>query len=130
MLDYETSTSHQVAVKVSDDGSPPLSITTSLTIAVSDDNDPPSAPALDNREVLESSPVGTLIGSLESHDQDAGQTVTFSLAEDVESNESFTIQGDKLKLKKLVDFEDTKTLTVKVIATDSGDSPLTVSMIV
>ncbi|XP_041351068.1 protocadherin Fat 4-like [Gigantopelta aegis] len=125
LLDYETSKSHNIAVKVSDNGSPPLSITAVLTVIVQDDNDPPSAPVIDSTEISESASVGTLVGSLESEDQDPGQTVTFSLAEDVESNEWFTITGNKLKLKKMVDFEDTKTLIAKVIATDSGESPLT-----
>jgi hypothetical protein len=76
-LDYETATSHQLTVKVSDGVN---EVSKNFTINVTDiaDNRAPTAPTLSARTVAENSANGTLVGTLAATDAD-GDALTYTL---------------------------------------------------
>ena len=77
-LDFETDPSFSLTVQVTDDGSPALSGTATVTIHLADASEPPVVnPA--TFAVAENSPNGTAVGTVTFTDADAGQTHTFSI---------------------------------------------------
>ena len=80
-LDFESLSSYQLTVKVTDSGSPPLSDTAMVTVLVNDINEAPTFPKNQVVTVKENSPVGThLSDGVKAGDPDAGDTISFSIA--------------------------------------------------
>ena len=118
-LDYETATSHDITVRVTDGGG--LAYHESFTIAVQDldeggGNSAPTAIALDNQSVDENA-AGALIGALSVDDPDAGDSHSFTV-----SDTRFEVVGDLLKLKagESLDHEAESEVTLNITATDGG----------
>ena len=78
MLDYETQSLYVLTVQVTDDGTPSLSATATVTIAVNDVND---APVVNNQafSVDENSAGGTVVGTVVASDGDPGQTLVYAI---------------------------------------------------
>lgn len=120
-LDHESAASYQFFVDAFDDGLPPLTTTSSLTLNVTDVNefDPQitSGPiSLSERQVA-----GTSFSKITAIDGDSSQTIRFSLPS---SDTRFTINpttGDlSLNSPGLFDFERSAVDSIVVIAQDSG----------
>lgn len=77
-LDYEARTSITFTLKVTDSGNPGLSDTANITFLISNQNDPPVI-APQTFTIGRSNPNGSLIGKVIASDQDAGQTLTYSI---------------------------------------------------
>ncbi|MEZ0171079.1 M10 family metallopeptidase C-terminal domain-containing protein [Microvirga sp. TS319] len=79
----------------------------------------PTAIALSATTIAELSRNGSVIGELTAQDTNFGETFTYSLTNDAGGR--FAIVGDKLVVKHGVklDFEDTRSHTVKIKATDA-----------
>ena len=81
-------------------------------------NDAPTGVSLSKNTVKESSPAGTVVGTLNVEDPDAGDKFKFGIARD--SREDFSVQGLNLVTKRTFDFETEQNFSVSVQVTDSG----------
>ncbi|KAL2094501.1 hypothetical protein ACEWY4_009220 [Coilia grayii] len=133
-LDRERTSLYNITIKATDEGVPPLSSTTMLTIHISDMND--NAPQFAERwiriYVKENSPVGSAIATVTAHDSDLGENakVTYSFAET--KNEG-RLASKFLNLNALTgeihsaqtfNYEEMKTFQFQLEARDSGEPPM------
>ncbi|XP_071254568.1 protocadherin alpha-8-like isoform X18 [Salvelinus alpinus] len=133
-LDRESASQYNVTITATDDGTPPLSSTSVVTVHVSDvnDNAPRFTEPVINVYVKENSPIGELITTVSAVDADVSENgqVTYSF---LESNSNSlplstmvninTVTGDIVSLQSF-NYEEIKTFQFKVQATDSGVPPL------
>ena len=77
-LDFETRTSYELQVQVTDNGSPVLSASATALINVLDVNE---TPVINNQdfEIDSNSPTGSVIGTVNATDPDAGQALSFAI---------------------------------------------------
>uniref|UniRef100_A0A8C6SX19 Cadherin domain-containing protein n=1 Tax=Neogobius melanostomus TaxID=47308 RepID=A0A8C6SX19_9GOBI len=133
-LDRESAAQYNVSITAVDEGSPPLSSTSLITVHVSDvnDNSPVFTESLINVYVKENSAVGAVMNTVTAADADVDQNghVTYSLlkspGESVHLSTMVNINqdtGDIVTLQSF-NFEELKTFQFKVQATDSGVPPL------
>ncbi|XP_055782676.1 protocadherin alpha-3-like isoform X26 [Salvelinus fontinalis] len=130
-LDRESTAQYNVTVTVTDGGTPPLSSTHVITVRVSDvnDNAPRFSESIINVYVKENSPVGDVIYKMSSFDPDSDENakMTYSLLDtSVSTSSSVNINsetGDIVSLQSF-NYEEIKTFSFKVQATDSGVPPL------
>jgi large repetitive protein len=87
-------------------------------------NSAPTAIDLDPTAVAENSPVGTMVGTLSTTDDDAGDTFTYALVAGAgaDDNALFTIDGAALKTLVELDAEESATRTIRVRSTDAAGS--------
>ena len=90
-LDYESATSHQVNVTVTDAGG--LSHTETLNIGVTNQNEAPTDITVTGGTVQENAPAGTVVATLGATDADAGSSFTYTLADDPSGK--FEVVGDE-----------------------------------
>ena len=118
-LDYESSTSHQITVKSTDDGNPPLSVQVSLVINLQDVNEKPTNITLSNRSVQENKPTGMLIGQLTVSDPERQQSHVCSLTDS--ANGKVALSKNQLTVGSAgVNYEDASSLSVRVLCRDPG----------
>ncbi|KAG7518347.1 protocadherin alpha-8-like [Solea senegalensis] len=133
-LDRETASQYNISITATDEGSPPLSSTSVITVHVSDvnDNKPVFKENMINIYLKENSPVGAVIKTVSAFDADAEQNgqVRFSFLHD--NSDSLPLStmmninsetGDIISLQSF-NYEESKTFQFKVQATDSGVPPL------
>ncbi|XP_068570847.1 protocadherin alpha-8-like isoform X5 [Cebidichthys violaceus] len=130
-LDRERASQYNVTIKATDEGVPPLSSTSVITVHVSDvnDNAPRFKEPVINIFVKENSPVGAVIYTMTVDDPDLDENakVTFSVINknniigSVINVNSET--GDIVSLQSF-NYEELNTFQFKVQATDSGVPPL------
>uniref|UniRef100_A0A4W5QLP8 Cadherin domain-containing protein n=1 Tax=Hucho hucho TaxID=62062 RepID=A0A4W5QLP8_9TELE len=130
-LDRESATQYNVTITATDEGTPPLSSTSFVTVDVSDvnDNAPRFSEPVMNVYVKENSPVGDVIYTMSAFDPDSvdNAKMTYSLLDkSVSISSSVNINSDTGDIVSLQSFnyEDIKTFQFKVQATDSGVPPL------
>nr|XP_019933842.1 PREDICTED: protocadherin alpha-5-like [Paralichthys olivaceus] len=133
-LDRERASLYNVTIVASDEGVPPLSSTSVITVHVSDvnDNAPRFKEPVINIFVKENSPVGVIYTmTADDPDVDENAKVTFSVMNN-KNNKNNVIgsvinvnseTGDIISLQSF-NFEELKTFQFKVQATDSGVPPL------
>ncbi|MCR6502185.1 cadherin domain-containing protein [Shinella sp. CPCC 101442] len=114
-VDYETAKSHAITIVAIDAGG--KSTSKNVSIGVTNVNEAPTSLALSKTTVLESSKVGTTIGTLSAIDPEGG-AITYSLS----SNPGglFKIVGNVLQLAKAVDYETAKSHAITIVAIDAG----------
>ncbi|XP_037398796.1 protocadherin alpha-8-like isoform X6 [Pygocentrus nattereri] len=132
-LDRESASKYDITIIATDEGTPPLSSSTVITVHVSDVNDNPPRfpePAI-NVYVKENSQIGAVIHTVSAFDPDVGENarVTYSLLESSKSSpvsSLVNINSDSGDIHSLQSFnyEEMKTFQFKVQATDSGVPPL------
>ncbi|XP_070693235.1 protocadherin alpha-3-like isoform X2 [Pempheris klunzingeri] len=132
-LDRERVSQYNVTITATDEGVPPLSSTSVITVHVSDvnDNAPRFEESVINIFVKENSPVGAVIYALTADDPDVDENakVTFSVINDHKNNAIGSVMnvnsetGDIVSLQSF-NYEELKTFQFKVQATDSGVPPL------
>ena len=105
------------------------------SFTITNHNDPPTDVTISNADVYEQSPVGTIAGVLTASDPDVaydGDVVTLSLEDNVLDDAEFTIDGQNLRTKVVLNYSDGATRQVRVRATDSHglyiDRDLTVTL--
>ncbi|XP_070993898.1 protocadherin alpha-8-like isoform X5 [Oncorhynchus clarkii lewisi] len=130
-LDRESASQYNVTITATDEGTPPLSSTSVITVHVSDvnDNAPRFSEPVINVYVKENSPVGDVICTMSVFDPDSDENakMTYSLLETrVPISSSVNINSDTGDIISLQSFncEEIKTFQFKVQATDSGVPPL------
>ncbi|XP_064810541.1 protocadherin alpha-8-like isoform X11 [Oncorhynchus masou masou] len=138
-LDRETASQYNVTITAKDEGTPPLSSTSVITVEVSDENDnaPHFSENVINVYVKENSPIGDVIKTVSAVDADVSENsqVTYSL--EINSNSLplstmvniNTDTGDIVSLQSF-NYEEIQTFSFKVQASDSGVPPLSSSVTV
>lgn len=81
-------------------------------------NYPPTDIELSSSTVAENQPAGTVVGTLSTTDPNEGDTHTYSIIQDYEDFNCFSIDGNQLKTAKEFDFETKSTYTVKIETND------------
>ncbi|XP_036380424.1 protocadherin alpha-8-like isoform X3 [Megalops cyprinoides] len=133
-LDRESVSQYNVTIIATDEGTPPLSSTSVITVHVSDVND--NAPRFPEPEInlylKENSPIGGVICRLSALDNDINENahVTYSLLESNTNGLPLTamininsVSGEIYGLQSY-NYEEIKTFQFQVQATDSGVPPL------
>jgi hypothetical protein len=116
---YEQKSSYSVVVRVVDKGG--ASFEKALIVSVVDENDPPTDITLSTLTVEENNDYGIEIGILSATDSDVGDIHTYQLASGGSSdNDFFEIQGNRLILNSVANYEERPTLSVRVQARDRG----------
>ncbi|XP_038867648.1 protocadherin alpha-8-like [Salvelinus namaycush] len=130
-LDRESASQYNVTITATDEGTPPLSSTSVITVHVSDvnDNAPRFSEPVMNVYVKENSPVGDVIYTMSAFDPDSDENakMTYSLLNtSVPISSSVNINSDTGDIISLQSFnyEEIQTFQFKVQATDSGVPPL------
>lgn len=131
-LDREVQSGYQLQLTASDNGVPPKSGSTLLKISIADSND--NSPAFDEPahivNLLENSPLGTLIIDLNATDPDEGTNgkIVYSFSSHVSPKilETFKINPENghITLIKKVDFETTASYELDVQAQDLGPNSI------
>ncbi|XP_039872418.1 protocadherin alpha-8-like [Simochromis diagramma] len=133
-LDRETAPQYNISITATDEGSPPLSSTSVITVHVSDvnDNKPQFSESVINIYVKENSPVGAVIKTVTAADADIDLNSQVSYSFLQSSSDSVPLStllninsetGDIISLHSF-NYEELKTFQFKVQATDSGVPPL------
>ncbi|XP_068443145.1 protocadherin alpha-2-like [Clinocottus analis] len=133
-LDRENTSLYNVTVTATDEGSPPLSSITVITVHVSDvnDNAPRFMEPVINVYVKENSPMGSVIHTINAFDPDlnSNSKLTYKLLENSQRNIPISSMlninsetGDIVSLQSF-NYEELKSFQFKVQATDSGVPPL------
>ncbi|XP_033733451.1 protocadherin Fat 4-like [Pecten maximus] len=122
-LDYELYPTHDIVIRVTDNGDPPLYMDKHVTVEVIDVNEAPGHIFLSKNEVPENSDIGFEIGTVIADDPDNtrsnSQTFTYSLTDSAE--ERFTLDGARLMVAKSdFDFEKERMYVLRVLVTDTG----------
>ena len=78
VLDFEKESSYVLTVTVVDSGSPPISVSSNVTVYVIDVNDQPTDVIFVSNGVKENSPGDTVVGFLKTIDEDVGQNYTYT----------------------------------------------------
>nr|XP_012320682.1 protocadherin gamma-A4 isoform X21 [Aotus nancymaae] len=133
-LDREEVSEYNITVTATDQGTPPLSTETHISLQVTDINDnPPIFPhASYSAYISENNPRGASILSMTAQDSDSGDNarITYSLAEDtfqgapLSSYVSINSNTGILYALRSFDYEQFRDLQLLVTASDSGDPPL------
>ena len=137
VIDREISATFTFTVIATDNGVPPHSSNSTVTIMVDDINDSP--PVLFNTyssTVAENSPIGTLITllpALVANDADASgnnSIVRFSIAE--EDNSVFFVEEStgEVTVSGLIDYEESDNIQFTILAQDNGNPSLSSSAVV
>ncbi|XP_006902307.1 PREDICTED: protocadherin-18-like isoform X2 [Elephantulus edwardii] len=131
-LDRELKSSYELQLTASDMGVPQRSGSSILKISISDSND--NSPAFEQPsyiiQLLENSPVGTLLLDLNATDPDEGANgkIVYSFSSHVAPKiiETFKIDSERghLTLFKQVDYEITKSYEIDVQAQDLGPNSI------
>jgi len=118
-VDYETFSSHQVVVRVTDTATG-ASFDKNFTITLTDVPERPARIELSATWMPEDSLPGTVVANVSALDQDAGDTVAFTLLTNYDGAK-FKLENNQLKLNEgtVLDYETAKTLRVRLRATDS-----------
>ncbi|XP_062519526.1 coadhesin-like [Corticium candelabrum] len=124
LLNYEAQRQHDIVVRATDSGVPSLSVDIKLSIFVNDINDQPRDLDLSDNKVVENYPIDTVIGILSSTDEDDGQRLSYSLADD--DNGRFKVVANELKVAKVVNYEMATAHSIVVESQDNGTTPLKV----
>lgn len=129
-FDYETTPGYTFTVTVTDNGSPALFGSAVVIIGLSNGNDAPIITAGQSFFIAENSPVATVIGTVDAHDPDAGQTLTYSILSG-NSSGAFAINPltGVLSIADAAqfDYETKKSFSLTVKVTDNGTPALAVS---
>ena len=118
MFNYEAKDNYSIRIRSTDAGG--MSFEKAFVVTVTNLNDPPTDITLSNASVPENQPAGTVIGTLSSADEDAGDSFSYSLVEGDADNASFTISGNQLQTTGPLDYELKDSYSIRVQTTDAG----------
>jgi Ca2+-binding RTX toxin-like protein len=95
-----------------------------LTGTILDNDDDPTNLSLSNAAIAENSAIGTVIGSFSTTDPDTISGFTYALVPGTGAtdNAAFTLDGDRLKLAILPDFEIRSSYSIRVRTTDPDNN--------
>jgi hypothetical protein len=121
-LDFETATSHNIAVRATDEGG--LFIDKNFTITVTNVNEPPYPMNVIVNPVVENAGAGHLVGNVAANDPDAGDSISLTLTDDALGRFTLTWSGPRGVLRVAagadIDYDSAQSHNVTVRATDQG----------
>ncbi len=130
-LDRENISKYNVTLVAVDEGTPPLSSTSVVYVDISDVNDNP--PEFNEKNIYiyvkENTPPGTLIHTVSAVDRDSNENaeITYSIVDNKTTSINYvsvnSLTGQLYNLHSF-NFEEQKTLSFHIKATDSGVPPL------
>lgn len=131
-LDFETTSQYVLTVRVTDNGTPALSGTGTVTINITNVNDAPTVTG-GPFTIAENPAIGTLVGSAVGSDQDAGQSISYAITAGNIGN-AFAISSitGRITVAGLLNYEALATYDLVVTVTDnavpalSGQTTITV----
>ena len=130
-LDRESTSQYDISLIATDEGTPPLSSSTVITVHVFDVNDnPPRFPEpVINVYVKENSQIGAVIYTVSAFDPDVGDNAKLSYlliesSSPVSSLVNMNSDSGDIHSLQSFNYEEMKTFQFKVQATDSGVPPL------
>lgn len=120
LLDYETSASHDITVRVTDSGGNTYDEV--MTLNLTDVNETPTDLSLTNVEIAEGAANGTVVGTAAASDADAGETFSYSLTNDAGGRFAIDVNTGVITVAdgSLLDYETAAAHDVTVRVTDSG----------
>uniref|UniRef100_A0AAQ4RXB5 Cadherin domain-containing protein n=2 Tax=Gasterosteus aculeatus aculeatus TaxID=481459 RepID=A0AAQ4RXB5_GASAC len=131
-LDREQHSVHNLILTAVDGGTPARSGTASVIVRVLDTND--NAPNFNkvnyNINIMENSPIGSLVIDLNATDLDEGSnsdiTYSYSLYTSEKTQDTFQLNPStgEITVKGMLNYEDLRIYDMEVIATDKGASAL------
>uniref|UniRef100_A0A8B9J4K9 Protocadherin 2 alpha c n=1 Tax=Astyanax mexicanus TaxID=7994 RepID=A0A8B9J4K9_ASTMX len=131
LIDRESTSQYDISIIATDEGTPPLSSSTVITVHVSDvnDNAPRFPDPVINIYLKENSQIGAAIHTVSAFDPDVGDNakIAYSLFENSRPVSSLvTINSDsgEIHILQSFNYEEIKTFQFKMQATDSGVPPL------
>ncbi|MCB9014412.1 MAG: cadherin domain-containing protein [Lentimicrobiaceae bacterium] len=124
-LNYEAVQSITLSIRVTDNGSPSLMSTANAQINILNQNEAPVITAGQSFLINEHSPAGTQTGIVAATDQDAGQSLTFSIISG-NTNNAFAIAPSTgmISVNGFICFESCSSYTLTIRATDNGSPVL------
>ena len=118
-FDFETATQYALTVTVSDDGTPSLSDTATITVNVTNVNE--AIIANDTSGTLaEDAAIGSAVASVTISDTDAGDSVSFAITSGNTDNAFAIDTNGNITTATALDFETTPSYSLTVTATDGG----------
>ena len=119
-IDFETTSSYSLTVQVTDNGTPNLSGTATITVNVNDVNEVPVVNAA-TFAMNENVPAGTTVGTVTFTDPDGGQTHAFSITGG-NTGGAFTINAATgvITTAGAIDFETTPSYSLTVQVTETA----------
>ncbi|XP_075902435.1 protocadherin alpha-C2-like [Nelusetta ayraudi] len=131
-LDREQQAVHNLILTAVDGGTPARSGTASVIVRVLDTND--NTPTFDRTnydiQIMENSPIGSLVVHLSATDLDEGTnseiTYSYSLYTSEKTQETFNLNPStgEITVKGMLNYEDMERYDMEVIATDKGANSL------
>ncbi|XP_041709697.1 protocadherin alpha-C2 isoform X11 [Coregonus clupeaformis] len=132
-LNREEQAVHNLILTAVDGGVPTRSGTANIIVRVLDTND--NAPQFDkdsyNINVMENSPIGSLVVKLNATDLDEGTNseivYSYSLYTSDKTQQTFSLnsKNGEIRIKEMINYEDFRIYDMEVIATDKGPNSLT-----
>ncbi|XP_033948606.1 protocadherin alpha-C2-like isoform X3 [Pseudochaenichthys georgianus] len=132
-LDREEQAVHNLILTAVDGGVPTRTGTASIIVRVLDVND--NAPSFDKDkyiiDVMENSPIGSLVIQLNATDLDEGSNsdiiYSYSLYTSERTQQVFNLnpENGEIRVKEMINYEDFKLYEMEVIASDKGPNSLT-----
>ncbi|XP_048583508.1 protocadherin Fat 4 isoform X2 [Nematostella vectensis] len=119
LLNYEHNQTHLIRVRTTDSGTIPLTYDAVLTITIRDINDQPRDLQLSNNRVAENASIGSSFGTFSSRDEDAGQSLVYSLSDDDGGRFRVDAVGKLFKAKDM-DYETQRSHVIQAVVTDNG----------
>ncbi|CAL4152665.1 unnamed protein product, partial [Meganyctiphanes norvegica] len=134
-LDRETQDTYSITIKITDQGTPPLSSVTHMTISVLDVND--NYPEFEEKEqhitVSENTPIGTQLLTIKGTSKDIGINADLIYSIVHTTSEKFLDIDPKtgvICIANNLDYEFINQMVLTVTATDGGTPPLSATMLV
>ncbi|WP_436517969.1 DUF5018 domain-containing protein [Ekhidna sp. To15] len=125
VFDYESENTYSIRVRSDDNVAHGGTFEKMFTISINDlPDETPTAINLDNDEVVEGAPIGTLVGLLTTDDIDVADDHVYTLVSGTgdSGNSLFDISGDQLVTAQSLDFADESNYSVRIRTTDNGDA--------
>lgn len=120
LFNYESDSSYTIIIRATDSNS--LSYHKTFPITITNVNDPPSAIILTRSTFPENAPVGTVVCTLRTIDEDAGDYHAKTLVSGGPDNDSFEIIGPTLRTKIVADYETKKSYIINLRSSDGTAS--------
>ena len=119
-FDFETQSDYFINIRTTD--SQGASYTKQLQIRIIDANDAPSAISLSTQSVNENMPIGSFVATLQSTDEDSGDSFTYSLVNGVgdADNGNFSVRNDSLFTAAVLDINVQATQSIRLQTNDGN----------
>ena len=123
--DFEAKASYSLRIRAKDSGNPGLFVEAVFAIRVIDVDETPGDIVLSAASINENNSLGTEIGSFTLNDPATTEPGVFALVagEGSGDNESFTLNGNRLILNEVANFEGKESYSIRLQCTDQSTPP-------